>query len=96
MTQYLLLIHDNTTSDTTGADWDLFISAARQSGLFQGGSALGERVVIGDARTAKSTEHIAGYMRFDSDDRQKILDLLQQHPVVLRGGSVELCEMPKT
>jgi len=37
-----------------------------------------------------------GLQRFDSADKQKILELLKQHPVVLRGGSVELCELPKS
>ena len=35
-------------------------------------------------------------MRFDAEDRAKLLELLKQHPVVLHGGSVELCEMPKS
>jgi hypothetical protein len=35
-------------------------------------------------------------MRFDSEDKQKIIDLLASHPVVVHGGSVELCEMPES
>jgi hypothetical protein len=66
--------------------------------MFKGGSALGEREVIGDAASAKSTRHIGGFMRFDADDKDKaqLLELLQRHPVVLHGGTVELCEMPRT
>jgi len=96
MAQYLLLIQNNAKSQSTPAEWDAFFAAARTSGMFEGGSALGERGVIGDTASAKSTRHIGGYMRFDADDRTKILELLKQHPVVLHGGSVELCEMPKT
>ena len=96
MTQYLVLIQNNTTSPTTPAEWDHFLAVAKASGLFKGGSALGDRTVVGDTQSAKSTKHLGGYMRFDSDDRAKILELLQQHPVVLHGGSVELCEMPRT
>ena len=96
MTQYLLLIQNNATSTTTPAEWDLFFAAAKKSGLFQGGSALGDRVLVGDAKSAQSTKHIGGYMRFDADDKVKILELLKRHPVVMHGGSVELCEMPKT
>ena len=95
-TQYLLLIQNNTTSATTPAEWDRFFAAAKASGLFNGGSALGERVVIGDTQSARSTQHIGGFMRFDTDDRAKLLELLKQHPVVLHGGSVELCEMPRS
>lgn len=96
MTQYLLLIQNNAKTKSTPAEWDAFFAAAKASGLFKGGSALGNRVVIGDSQTAQSTKHIGGFMRFDADDRAKILELLKQHPVVLHGGSVELCEMPKT
>ena len=49
---------------------------------------------MGDANSNESTQHIVGYMCFDSDSNQAILDLLERHPVVLQGGSVELCEMP--
>lgn len=96
MTQYLLLIQNNTKTKSTPAEWDAFFGAAKESGLFRGGSALGDRVVVGDSQSAQSTKHIGGYMRFDSDDHAKILDLLKKHPVVMHGGSVELCEMPKT
>ena len=96
MMQYLLLIQNNAQSPTTPAEWDRFFAAAQASGMFKGGSALGDRTVVGDTTSAQSTKHIGGYMRFDSDDRAKLLELLKQHPVVLHGGSVELCEMPKT
>lgn len=96
MTQYILLIQNNVTTDSTPEEWEIFFTAARQSGLFEGGSEIGKREIIGDTESAKPTDHIVGYMRFDSDDKQKVLDLLEKHPVVIHGGSVELCEMPKS
>ncbi|MGE3409952.1 MAG: hypothetical protein AB7I37_24260 [Pirellulales bacterium] len=96
MTQYILFIQGNAKSNTSAEDWDRFFHAARQSGLFEGGSAIGSRVVLGDTQSAKSTDHIVGYMRFDSEDKQKLMELLTLHPVVMHGGSVELCEMPKS
>ncbi len=54
------------------AEWGEFLDAAKQSGLFKGGSAIGERITIGNAETAKSSDHIGGYMRFDAEDRQEI------------------------
>lgn len=95
MTQYLLLIHDNAKTVPTVDEWNQFFAAATRSGLFKGGSALGARTIMGDASAAPSN-HIGGFMRFDADEKRRVLDLLQMHPVVLRGGSVELCEMPKT
>jgi len=96
MTQYLLLIQGNLKSHSIPEEWEVFFAAAQQSGLFKGGSEIGKRMIIGDAESAKPTDHIVGYMRFDSDDKQKILDLLEKHPVVIHGGSVELCELPKS
>ena len=94
MTQYILLIQDNTTSESTLEEWQALFAAACASGHFKGGSEIGNRIVVGDVQSAKSTDHIAGYMRFDADDKQQILDLLEKHPVVMHGGSVELCELP--
>ena len=95
MIPYILLIHDNAKSVPTADEWDKFFSIATRSGTFKGGSAIGSRTIIGNS-AAVSTNHIGGFMRFDSDDKRKVLDLLEIHPVVLRGGTVELCEMPKT
>jgi hypothetical protein len=62
----------------------------------KGGSEIGERLVGGDWEAAKLTLHVVGYRRFFSDDKQKISDLLEKHPVIIHGGSAELCEMPKS
>jgi hypothetical protein len=93
MTQYILFISDNTKSETTDDEWRVFFEKAQESGYFKGGSAIGDRITIGD-QGVKVSSHIGGFMRFDSGDRNKLIDLLNVHPVVLHGGSVELCEMP--
>jgi hypothetical protein len=96
MNEYLLLIHGNEKSATSAEEWEQFFCAARNSGVFQGGSEVGKREFVGDHDSAQSSDHIVGYMRFDSDDKQVILSLLELHPVVLHGGTVELCELPKS
>jgi hypothetical protein len=96
MNQYLLLIQGNAKIRIPAAEWDRFNAAAKASGMFKGGSEVGSREVLGDTQTVRPTKHIVGYMRFDSDDKAKLLELLQSHPVVVHGGSVELCELPKS
>ncbi len=96
MTQYILLIHNNVTSDTTEEEWHRFFTVAQESGLFKGGSEIGKSEVIGNTQMAASSQHITGYMRFDAPAKAALLELLKLHPVVLHGGSVELCEMPKS
>jgi hypothetical protein len=88
MTQYILLIHGNCENASTQEEWEVFFTAANHSGLFEGGSEIGKREIIGDTESAKPTDHIVGYMRFNSDDKQKILNLLEKHPGVIQGGSV--------
>lgn len=92
--QYLLLIHSDTTSAPAPREWEEFIERAKVSGTFRGGSAIGKKQFVGNTVAANSSDHIAGFMRFDGDDKQRILELLNEHPVVRHGGTVELCEMP--
>ncbi|AOS46154.1 hypothetical protein Verru16b_03251 [Lacunisphaera limnophila] len=96
MNEYIVLIQDNEKSAAVPESWDRFFQAARASGLFQGGSEIGRREIVGDPQTALSTKHVVGYMRFDAPDKSRLLDLLQLHPVVLAGGSIELCELPRS
>lgn len=96
MNQYILLIQHNAASSSTAEEWDRFLTAAKDSGMFRGGSEIGARQMLGTARFPLSSAHITGYMRFDADDRPKLLELLKLHPVILRGGSAELCELPKS
>jgi len=96
MAQYLLLIQNNQKTESTVEEWDQFFAVAKSSGTFTGGSEIGAREVFGDSQLAQSTAHIGGYMRFDTDDKQALIELIKVHPVVLHGGSVELCELPKS
>lgn len=96
MNEYILLIQGNEKTATTDKEWDAFFAAARASGAFRGGSEIGRRETIGDGSTALSTAHVVGFMRFETANKQELLDLLQQHPVVRHGGSLELCELPKS
>ena len=96
MNEFILLIHGNEKTATTAEEWDRFFHAAHKSGAFCGGSEIGPREQIGDRESARSSEHIMGYMRFASGDKTMLLELLKEHPVVLHGGSVELCELSKS
>jgi hypothetical protein len=96
MPQYLLLIHGNAASAPTSDEWSRFFGVAQLSGTFRGGSEIGKKVRIGNADLPRSSDHIVGFMRFDAEEKQTILDLLQEHPIVLHGGTVELCEIPES
>jgi hypothetical protein len=92
----LLLIHGDAQGDATTSEWDAFFTAARQSGMFDGGSELGERYVVSKSPSSQSPTKIAGFMRFSSNSKPQLDILLAAHPVVVRGGNVELYELLKT
>ena len=93
--EYITFMHNNVDTEPTREEWDQFFGLARESGLFRGGSAIGRRSTIGNKEVPDSTDQIGGYMRFDSETLGKLAVLLEQHPIVLHGGTVELCELPK-
>ena len=97
--EYITFMHKNKKPGATGGtaeDWDRFFEVAKESGLFRGGSAIGKRTTIGNNEVPDTTESIGGYMRFDADSMDELTALLKQHPTVVHGGTVEICEMPKS
>jgi hypothetical protein len=94
--QYLLLIHRNTDTQPSTEEWNAFFARAQASGWFRGGSEIGRRELIGASDRSHETDHVAGFMRFDADDRDALLGLLRTHPVVIHRGTIELCDMPKS
>lgn len=93
--EYILFIHNNTDSDTTDEQWNSFFTEANNSGVFIGGSEISNQIQIGKKHVKNITDKIGGFMRFESEDKNKIFSLLEKHPVIIQGGTLELCEMPK-
>jgi len=96
MNQYIVLIQGQTKSLPTEAEWTRFFELATASGMFRGGSEIGERELIGDPYFAKSTDHVVGFLRFDALSAAPVRELLRHVPVVAHGSVAELCEMPKS
>lgn len=94
--EYILFIHNNESQPTTSDQWQRFFSAAKKSGIFSGGSEISRGVQIGAKKSHLVSDHIDGYMRFETDDIDKLYQLLELHPVKIQGGTLELCETPKT
>lgn len=94
--QYILFVHNNNKSPTSADQWSEFFTAAQKSGVFTGGSAINAGIAWGADLEQMVSDAIAGYMLFETDDITKIHRLLKLHPVVIQGGTVELCEAPRT
>lgn len=93
--EYIVFIHNNTDNDTKDEQWHSFFSLATNSGIFQGGSEIYNPETIGKKSIPNITNNIDGFMQFETDNKEKLLSLLENHPVIIEGGSLELCEMPK-
>ncbi len=93
--QYLALIHANQKILPSAAEWEHFFTIANASGLFEGGSAVANGVIVGERPAVVLSTRLGGYMRFDADDGAAVLELLQHHPVIRHGGTIELLEMLK-
>jgi hypothetical protein len=94
--EYILFIHKNVDIETSSEQWNEFFIAAKESGVFLGGSEISNQIQIGNKPIKKITDSIDGFMRFESEDINIILELLKKHPIIIQGGSLELCEMPKS
>jgi len=94
--EYILFIHNNAEATPTAEDWKNFLAAANASGVFLGGSEIANSVQIGVQTARKITDRMGGFMRFETGDVDALLRLLEKHPVFVKGGTLELCEMPKT
>ena len=94
--QYIALIHKNTHTEPTSDEWSHFFEIAGETGMFQGGSAIGARHTLGRKKVPDTTQDIGGYMRFNSEDLDRLIKLLEEHPVIKHGGAIELCELPET
>jgi len=94
--EYILFIHKNTESSIPKEEWDSFFSAALESGIFQGGSEIRNRIQLGEKPVNDITESVGGFMRFESENLEVVKSLLNKHPVLINGGTLELCEMPKS
>jgi hypothetical protein len=93
--EYLLPIRGKEKSATSAYEGEAFVTLTRNSGVFRGGSAVGKREFVGDRDSVPASNPVVGYVRFASGDKQILLGLLDRHPVVLPGGTGELCELPE-
>ena len=59
-------------------------------------AALSGKDMQSEKKVPSITDTVGGYMRFDADTLQEVLVRLDSQPVVINGGTVEVCEMPKT
>lgn len=94
--EYILFIHNNVDQSPTEEQWNTFFTAANESGMFIGGSEISTGIQVGTKKAQLVSNNLVGYMRFETSEVNKLHELLELHPVIIQGGTLELCETPKT
>jgi hypothetical protein len=79
-----------------GADWAPYLNKLRDSGCFDGGSAIGGGVCTNKSdRSVAVTNHLVGYLLVRADDLDHARSLVPGNPVFEAGGTVEIRELSK-
>lgn len=73
-------------------DWMSYINTLQESGLFRGGSVLGNGVNIGKDQPDQPCT-VTGFMRFEADDIAQVRALINGNPDYESGGQVEILEL---
>ena len=95
MAEYILLMHDDALADD-GA-WEPYLRRLKESGCFQGGSAIGEGVCVRKNGAAPPvTAHLTGFIRLNADSLDHAKSMLTGNPHFEAGGTVEIRELPRT
>ena len=96
MAEYILFMHNDVVTDDEGA-WQSYLRMLKQSGVFEGGSAIGEGICVRKAGAPPTiTEHLAGYIRVTAATIDQAKLLLAGNPHFEAGGTVEIRELPRT
>jgi hypothetical protein len=63
MAEYILFMHNDATDDDQGA-WDFYLRTLKQSGVFEGGSEIGDGICFRKSGPVPAiTDRLVGYSR---------------------------------
>src|SRR5215468_555787 len=91
MPDYILLMHDDAVTDDRA--WEPYLRRLRQSGLFQGGSAIGDGVCMRkNGKPVPITARLSGFIRVNAESLDQARSLVSGNPLFEAGGTVEIRE----
>ena len=91
MAEFMMLMKGTSEYE----DWKIYINSLRGTGMFRGGSALGN-VLYANKQNINRSCSITGFIRFEADHLSQIQALIEGNPVYESGGEVELLELIET
>jgi hypothetical protein len=97
MRDYILLHHNDAVQYPQSDMWPAYITKLRQTGNFDGGSAMGEGVALRrEGSPGPESSHLGGFIRIRAKDLEEAKELVVGNPVYECGGTVEIRELPRT
>ena len=94
MPEFILLMHNDSLTPETDADWQAYIERLAASGHFRGGSSIGEGAVVRKTGAAAAISPVSGFLRIEARDLDEARTLLRGNPGFEAGASVEIRALP--
>jgi hypothetical protein len=96
MRDFILLMHNDAVAPLTPEMWSSYLSSMRETGMFDGGSAIGPGETFRKQGVpATVSSHLGGYLRVRARDLTAARALLTGNPVFECGGTIEIRELPR-
>jgi len=96
MPDFLLLMHNDTSSPEDSRLWERYLTGLRTAGALIGGNSIGNGAAVRRFATpAPLSAHLTGFMRIRAADIEGAKRLVDGNPVLEAGGTVEIRELPE-
>jgi hypothetical protein len=93
--EYIFLMHDDASDGDD--DWGPYLKTLKDSGHFEGGSAIGDGACVRKAGAAAAlSAHLTGYIRLNAISLDHAKSMLAGNPHFEAGGTVEIRELPRS
>jgi len=95
MRDYLIFMHGDQERPEAVDDWETYVAALRETGMFVGGSAFGPASSFRKnvSSVAGSPRVLTGYIRIRARDLADAQTCLVANPVYEAGGTIEIYEL---
>ena len=99
MKDFILIMYDDILDEAAANDgekWGIYLANLRDSGCFQGGSAIGSGARFRKGHPEKPAElALSGFIRVRAESLVDATSFLSGNPTYEAGGTVEIRELPR-
>ncbi|RNJ61479.1 MAG: hypothetical protein EDM03_15915 [Porphyrobacter sp. IPPAS B-1204] len=96
MNDFMLLMHNDATTEPADSEWEAYFGMLSASGAFQGGSSIGAGATFRQGGAAGPlSARLTGFIRVTAHDLTDAKRFLTGNPIYENGGTVEIRELPR-